>query len=548
MSRAALELYHDALLGHAVPVLSMLDREEHSPSHGCFDRTFWAWKFTDFPGARFQEGLCFLAYLHATPIPGSAYCGSEPLARWIAAGFDFWARIQRPAGDFDEAYPHEHSLAATAFTAFYLSEAWGFAGDALPDATRDRFRTALARAGDWLCRHDEHHGFLSNHLAAAAAALAHAHRITGEARFERRARHFVDKILAHQSEEGWYEEYGGADPGYQTHGSFYLERILELWGDADLAASLDRSYRFLAHFVHADGSVGGEYASRNTQTYYPAAFEMAASRSGAAAWIGEHMRPSVDSLAAAGLGTVDLYNRFPLLNNTVFAARAVAQGRRAAPPEPPPPAPATHHFPEAGLWVARRERYDLIVGLGKGGVVKLFDRAKGRLALSDCGYVGRLARGGVISSQWSEPERAVRFEENAVEVDGRFYQVSRPLMDPPRFLAFRAFTLTLGRLERVALWLKALLVRVLIHRKREVDLSFSRRIELRDGGIVLTDRLSGAAAVDVAELRRGDFFSTIHMGSSRYFLPHELTASAGEAVDVGSLRGGAELRRTASLD
>ncbi|MCH8150116.1 MAG: CoA transferase, partial [Planctomycetes bacterium] len=194
---------------------------------------------------------------------------------------------------------------------------------------------ALEQAGNWLCVHDERHGFLSNHLAAAAGALAHAHRICGHSRFEDRGRHFLGKILDHQSDEGWFDEYGGADPGYQTHGSFYLARYLDLTGAGELIDSLKRSFAFLAHFVHADGSLGGEYASRNTQTYYPAALEMMADRSEGAKWIAETMRPSVATLAAAGLGSVDAYNYFPLLNNAVFAylacmTRADAQEESSA--------------------------------------------------------------------------------------------------------------------------------------------------------------------------------------------------------------------------
>lgn len=549
---SALGVYARALREHVAPVLSLLDREEHSRTRGCLDRTFWAWKFTDFPGARFQEGLCFLAFLHAAPV-APAYRGNENLARWIAGGFDFWCGIQRPSGDFDEAYPWERSLAATAFTTFYLSEAWGFAAEALPAATRERFVRAVARAGDWLTRNDETHGVLSNHLAAAAGALLHAHRITGEARFETRAWHFLRRILDHQSSEGWYEEYGGADPGYQTHGSFYLERCLELTGDASLAESLDRSYRFLAHFVHPDGSLGGEYTSRNTQTYYPAAFEMAAPRSGSAAWIAERMRPSVASLAAAGLGSVDLYNRFPLLNNTVFAYRALARGATPAKPEPPSEQPGEIHFPSAGLLVVRRPAYDLYVGLHKGGVVKVFDRRRGRLALSDCGYVGRLRGGAVISSQWVDPQRPIEIGPGSVALEGRFSQVSRPVMDPWRFVAFRLVSLVLGRIPRVATWVKALLVRVLIYRRKDVPLALRRCIRFSEAGVDLEDRLRREGALDVEELCQDDVFTTIHMGSSRYFLPQELLASGAplgpeeRRVDPSALADGVLRRRALRL-
>lgn len=540
----------EAITARIPRVLGMLDREPFSPTHGCGDRNYWAWKFVDFPGARFQEGLCALAYLHAHPFAGSPYHANPRLREWIAAGFDFWAGIQRPDGDFDEAYPLERSLAATAFTTFYLAEAWGFLEGDLPEPTRERFLRGIERAADWLVRNDETHGFLSNHLAAAAGALLHAHRITGLARFEARGRYFLDRILEHQSTEGWYDEYGGADVGYQTHGSFYLARCLELGGPGELGESLERSFRFLAHFVHPDGSLGGEYASRNTQTYYPAAFEMLAASSGAARWIADALRPSVSSLAAAGLGSVDAYNLYPLLNNYVFAHRAaVLRGAEGAAPEPPQPESGSVHFPDAGLWVLRRPRYQLVVGLQKGGVVKLFDRERARLAGSDCGWIGRLRDGGVVSSQWEEPGRDVHVSDEEIRIEGRFAQISRPVMTPARFLAFRLFTLTLGRVPRVARWVKALLVRVLIYRKREVSLTFCRTIVPGDDGVEIRDRLAGSA--QLARLERGEIFTTIHMGSSRYFVPHELALPGdgrGEAVPVDELTAGVERARRIAAD
>jgi len=131
-------------------------------------------------------------------------------------------------------------------------------------------------------------------------------RLTGRSEFATRSRYFRDRILARQSREGWYDEYGGADPGYQTHGSFYLARLSQLNGDSELAASLARSTAWLSCFIHPDGSIGGEYTSRNTQTYYPAAFEMLSAGDPSAAWIARTMRASVWNGAAAGPRTTSI--------------------------------------------------------------------------------------------------------------------------------------------------------------------------------------------------------------------------------------------------
>ncbi len=552
MSRApsAADLYGEAILREAPRVLGLMDREPCSPTRGCCDRTFWAWKFVDFPGARFQESLCVLAFLYATPLKDSPYFRNARLAEWIGYGLEFWSGRQHRDGSFDEAYPFERSLAATAFTTFYVAEALEFAGDSLGDDVRTRARDTVVRAGRWLLHNDETHGFLSNHLAAAAAALYHVYRLSGDEAFERRYRYFLDKILAHQSPEGWYEEYGGADPGYQTHGSFYLARCWQLSGDESLAESLGRAARFLAYFVHPDGSLGGEYASRNTQTYYPAAFEMLARRDGTAAWIAREMRPSVAGGEAAGLLSVDSYNYFPLLNNSVFAYLACSGGEPVA-PEPPPgwDQEGLTWFPAAGLARVRRQRYDAYVGVAKGGVLKVFDRSRRRLVYSDCGYVGRMTTGRAFSSQHEDHGRGAEVRAERIRVEGSFVEIARPTMKPLTFLLFRLFTLTAGRLPGVGRALKRLLVKVLIYHKRAVDLRLTRTIEFEDGAVVVSDHIAGPAGGLVASLRCHERFTTIHMGSSRYFIRNELNESACEAageqfeVDPTRLAGGVELRR-----
>ena len=549
-------LYWEAIVDQAPRILGLMDRETFSPTTGCCDRTYWAWKFVDFPGARFQESACVLSFLYATAEEGSPYYHNPNLLTWIARGLDFWAGIQYPDGSFDEAYPYERSLAATAFTAFYVSEALALLEDHLPAASRARCTEALRKAGDWLIANDETHGFLSNHLAAAAAALYHIYRLTDDGRYEQRSRYFLDKILRHQSEEGWYEEYGGADPGYQTHGSFYLARYWQLSRSAGLFASLEASMRFLSHCIHPDGSLGGEYASRNTQTYYPAAFEMLAPHSPIAAWIAHTMRPSVRSAAAAGLRSVDPYNYFPLLNNLVFCYRACAghDAPTGTPAEPDGPAQPDGllWFPLAGIARIRRPPYDAYVGTRKGGVLKVFDRNRRALIFNDCGYIGRLKNGRFFASQFEDPQRKVTVEPDRIVVEGPFVEVPRPVMTPFRFILFRAFNLTAARIPGLARWLKNLLVKALIYKKRYLDLHFRREIQFMPDRIVVRDALQGRQH-DIDRLHWEPVFTTIHMGSSRYFIPNELNVGAfepagpGPAVDPQALTGGVALERTVSF-
>jgi hypothetical protein len=545
---AGADVYAAAILSEAPRVLGLIDRELTSPTAGCGDRTYWAWKFVDFPASRLQESVCVLAFLYATPLPSSPYHRNPRLLDWIGRGLHFWSAIQHPDGSFDEAYPFERSLAATAFTSFYVGEALELLGQDLPASTLETTRETLARAGAWLTKNDETHGFLSNHLAAAAGALEHVHRQTGEARCRHRSTWFLEKILQRQSPEGWYDEYGGADPGYQTHGSFYLARCWQFTGDDRLAGSLSKAARFLAHFVHADGSLGGEYASRNTQTYYPAAYEMLAHRDPASAWIARTMRPSVGTGAAAGLRGVDLFNYFPFLNNYVFAHRAASASGEPGPALEPSADPGLTWFPQAGLARVRTARYDAYVGTAKGGVVKVFDRRRRTLVYSDCGYLGRLRSGRSVSSQYLDPDRPARVSGGSIEIEGDLVEFSRPTMTPVMFVAFRTFTLTVARLPALGRWLKARLVKTLIYRRRVIPVRFVRRVEFSELGVRVTDRLAGPGGSEITELRRAASFATIHLGSSRYFIPNELAdVPAGDPVDPEAISGGVQLERTVTV-
>ena len=545
------DIYQKALLNEIPRVLGWMDREPSSPTCGCMDRTYWAWKFTDFPGARFQEGLCALSFMVATEFAGNIYVGNSRLVKWIEAGFDYWSFIQYPDGSFDEAYPFERSLAATAFTSFYLSEAYLYLNGRLSESCSHRFKKALAGAAQWLCNNDEKHGFISNHLAAASASLYHAYRICEDERFEKRSRYFLDKILSHQSDEGWYDEYGGADPGYQTHGSFYLARLFELSEQEVIIQSLERSFEFLAQFVHPDRSLGGEYASRNTQTYYPAAFEMMASTSKWARWISDAMLPAVDKLDAAGLGSIDAYNYFPLLNNTVFAFMASLNcDRQPSSKTAMEDISRTVFFKNAGIAKIATEHFEAYVGTQKGGVLKAFNKKKQKLVLNDCGYIGRQKNGKLITNQVQDDIRPVTVNQNEIRIGGNFAQFKRPVMTPITFLGFRVFNLTFGRVAALGYWLKSLLVKVLIYRRKSLNLNFERRITWNENSLSVRDRIQGDIGDQLDYLHWQDLFTTIHMGSSRYFIPNELNkdeinaGSTDEAIDLSKLKEGVVLERT----
>jgi hypothetical protein len=515
-------VYWSAARHEVSRVLSWQDRESFSRTYGCFDRTYWCWKFTDFPGARFQEGVYTLAHLFASPREKNALYQEPRVFGWIKAGLRFWQRLQYRDGSFDEAYPFEHSLAATAFTCFYVGEAFLRVRDALPD--HGRALGTFARAGDWLCKNDERHGILSNHLAAAAAALYVIFRITGEDRFERRCWHFVERIYRHQSSEGWYEEYGGADPGYQTQCTFYLARLWQYTRDPSLQESLARSLSFLKHCIHPNGTIGGEYGSRNTEFFFPAGCEMLADAIPDAARIARFMRAHIQEGRMAGPWAMDAQNALPMLNNYLFATDHAGSLDRGEEAGLPCETLGEWWFPDAGVLIKSTPTFYAIVGMAKGGVVKVYDKVRRTLALSDCGYVARLRGGTVATTQSLRRRQAWTRSPGTCTVETDFVPARLQLPTTGRFVLLRGFSATLGRGQRAGSWLKNRLVQFLMRPSPAIALRLTRQVELGANTVTIADEIVAGDGLRLAECRRHPKFAAIHMGSSRYFQWQELDA------------------------
>lgn len=514
-------MYTTPVLKEIPRLLSWEDREPFSITYGCFDRTYWGWKFTDFPGARFQEGVYALAHLYTTPFENNVYYQQARVLEWARAGMRYWARLQYADGSFDEAYPFEHSLAAVAFTGFYVGEAFLKLENSLPAEDISVLRGVFARAGGWLCKNDEHHGLLSNHLAAAAAALEVMYRICGESRFQKRSQHFLQRIYDHQSPEGWYEEYGGADIGYQTHGTFYLARLWQMTQNTTLLSSLEKSLDFLQYFFHPNRTLGGEYGSRNTEFYFPAGFEILADTLPAAAKIAAFMRPAVADQQTAGLAAMDAYNFLPLMNNYLFAAQAEK-------PLLPSPMPCEQvgesYFADAGLFVKTTPAYYAVLGLSK-GVLKVYQ--DGKLSVSDCGYWARAGSKTLTSQSFT---RQWQREKTNFRLTLPFVQVNQRVQKTWQFILFRLFSLTFGRWPTAAYRVKNLLVFVLVRRRREFPLRLTRQIRFEEKQVVVEDSLE--LMKPVTHLYHESKFASIHMGSSRYFQPQELESVLPERVNL----------------
>lgn len=536
MLRANVELAAARALGEQ-------DASPHSLTSGCFDRRYWAWKLVDFPEATFQRLVLPLAQLYRDP--QSRFHAQPEVLSAVRSGLACAARLQHANGSFDQAFPFEQSYGATAFLVYPLIEAARLVEEHLSAEERAVADRMTRRGADFLCAHEETHGEISNHLAGAALSLVAAAERFGDARYDAAAGRRVDGLIAAQSPEGWFPEYGGADPGYQTLCLDYLAAVYARRPSDRLSVALNRSLEFLNWFVHPDGSVGGIYGSRRTSLVYLGGLARLAATSGTAAGILDAAAGAMGRGDMAGPATMDAGNLAPMLTSTLTAIMSwpSVQGGpaetslpRRSPDERGLPCTtpgARADFPLAGLYVRSGAGFYAVCGAANGGTLTVFSRATRQLLLDDGGYVADTGEGYRLTTQTAG---VASVTSDAIEIVVPFKRMPAAVPTPGRFLILRVLNLTVMRSIAVGNWVKGRLVAMLMKSGAESGLRLTRRVTWDDQGMQVHDRIENPRQQRLTALTGGGPFSSIHMASAGYFHGARLgTARPPVVVDLQRL-------------
>lgn len=456
-------LYSDAVLAAIPRIVGSLDRNPFRPTYGCFDRQYWHYRTAAFPSEMYQEAVLPLAWAYATRCRNNRWRHDASLREWAIAALRYAARSGHADGSCDDYYPYERALGAAVFSLNACARAYE-----LLDLAEDHIVAGLVRRARWIAAHDES-GQLTNHHALAAVAMLRVARIAGDRRLFAAAEQRIDRVLAWQHGEGWFAEYGGADPGYQTVTIGCLAEYRALGARTDLTEPLRRACEFSRWFLHADGSYGGEYGSRGTYHCYPHGFEMLAGECGAAADLAD---ACLAQLAAGTQAVFDDDRLYPHRLVSLCAAYDHWSPSRAMPSL----TDGVQHFRAAGLFVHRQEERQTIVSLARGGMFKHF--VGGEAPITDAGLVVELADGRVgVAQQHTLPAQA------DVSVAGHWRMtVERPLTEcrfetatPLKQAALHLGMIAVGR------WLRGLTRRALqlrlITGRRALPIHFTRTLE-----------------------------------------------------------------------
>lgn len=262
------DLFAREAIGQIPKILTLLDRNPHSPTYGCFDRNFWHYKIIDFPSGMAQEFVWPLTLVYHTNLPDNPYYQKPVIKDWVEAGIFYAAHSGHQDGSCDDYFPFERAAGAAAFSLLACLESYRQL-----ELNHYELLKFFERRADWLAHHQES-GKLANHQALIVLCLELTGKLLETSKWESAKLRRLQQLLSWQNSEGWFQEYEGCDPGYHTLTISALARLDQLWPDSHLKEPLTKAVEFATHFVHPDGSYGGEYTSRNTYNFFPHGFEL----------------------------------------------------------------------------------------------------------------------------------------------------------------------------------------------------------------------------------------------------------------------------------
>jgi hypothetical protein len=510
MARKGRELYARVGLAQIPHILGMVDKHRLSPTYGCFDRSYWHYRTASFPSGMYQEFVLPLALVFKFPFPGGEGFYLQPrLKELVLAGMRFAARSSHRNGSCDDYFPYERALGAAAFSLYAMTESYR-----LLELQEEDVVEFFVKRGGWLMEHQES-GRLSNHQALAALALQNVFLITGQDRFHEGARDRVNTLLGWQSQEGWFPEYQGCDPGYLTATIDFLAKYTRLSGSRELEEPLGRALEFLSLLVHPDGTCGGEYGSRNTYLLFPHGLELSARFSKAAAQMADLYLKALEEGRRVYLedDRMCAHLSYDHLQAYLDFTEEIPQKDEV---ESKNPQGFNKYFSEAKLFLYKDSNRHLVVSAAKGGALSY--HLDGKLAYCDSGLAAKLSSGEVLVTHLVD-DYEVRILERGIRVGGQFGVASFKTPTPLTQVLFFVGMLLVGR------WgsdlVRRLLQRLLIVGKRRHPMRFSRTVQLGEE-LVLTDEIwigKPMGAERILELWAGTDHTSIYVAMSRMYRP-----------------------------
>ncbi|NER00072.1 MAG: hypothetical protein F6K30_25805, partial [Cyanothece sp. SIO2G6] len=314
-----------------------------------------------------------------------------------------------------------------------------------------------------------------------------------------------------------------------------------------LKDAIAKAIHLAQHFVHPDGSYGGEYTSRNTYNFFPYGFELVGQ------WLPEAL--AINDRFLKGLATQKeaCYADDHIIGhhtwNYLLAWRDFVGAR-------PPLRPRTAEriwLPHARILIDRRDNTELYLALNKGGVFKLFEGD--RLLHSDTQFSLQIKSGNKLKNAVGHlvGPYEIQVERDRILIQGNLGWAKQKQMTPLNLLILRAVMFTVGRFFPNLI--RSLLQQVLITGKKPAPFRFVRQFQWQtddhhagQGYWQLTDELHAQSWQKVEAAGIGCDQTSIYVVMSRTFQSGQLQPWLDLTAQVKQLPDGEILRVERSLN
>ncbi len=522
------DLFARGAISQIPKILTLLDRNVHSPTYGCFDRNFWHYKIIDFPSGMAQEFVLPLALAYDTNLSDNPFYRQPVIPQWVEAGILYAASSAHKDGSCDDYFPYERAGGAAAFSLLACIDSYNLLGFNSKIALR-----FFDKRADWLAHHNES-GRLTNHQALIVLCLELLSNLLQTSKWDRAKVQRLEQVLSWQNPEGWFQEYEGCDPGYHTLTVSCLARIYQLKPDIRIKEALIKAVELAAHFVHPDGSYGGEYTSRNTYNFFPHGFELVGQ------WMPKALEINDYFLAGLAKGLAPCYSDDHIIGhhtwNYLLAWRDFVCDR------PLPLARPTGRIwlKEAKILIDRRDDTELYLALNKGGVFKLFRH--NQLIAADtqfslevlAGKKRKNAVGHLVS------DYQIHLDKDEISISGQLGWAKQKQMTPLNLLILRVVMLTVGRFFPNLI--RKLLQKVLIVGKSSAPYHFHRQLRFLNGQWQISDQLQASDWQSVAAAGIGCDQTSIYVVMSRTFQQGQLQPWLDLTPEIRKLSSGESLK------
>lgn len=495
-------------------VLALYDTDTTSPTYGLGDRFFWSWKLIDFANGTYQALVSGMALLLKHDLLPPHFDKKKWMKR-IKSLIIGLQKITAKNGSLSEAFPNEGSFCVTGLVGADVLLALHLLKDDLSADEYQEWLEIVTPLIEFLHKQDEYHGMISNHLATSALAMVRYGQLKPEARkkSDERAKRWISRILQQQSREGWFKEYDGADPGYQSWCLASLISIDELRPEWKLREPILNSFEFIQYAAHPDGCFGGSYGSRMTRFVFPSGFERYKNESPIAKRLALFFETSIKMHRLVTLDAIDNGNLIPLFNDYVHSAIAYSSIDSSAEQKhllPYENSDGEYYFQEASWYIyATKESYT-VLNIQKGGAgLRTFHDMSPCIDISP--PFAQKKNGTYLSGGFYDEKTSFQTTPCGIKITCGLKKLKKPLPTPFNFLILRCLALTLFRSRYFGNLAKILLAKYLVNKKPTTQYIMQRTIKL-EGTLEINDHFpENLTQIAVSN------FHPIHMASLGYW-------------------------------